>query len=72
MLMNKLLIDKGEQENDENGELIGLSMPCESEDVDDSLYADLFGVDTAAARDDFDIIHELPVQYQNAVKSEMY
>lgn len=65
--MNKLLIDEGE--NGENGGSIGLSMTCESEDVDESLYADIFGVDTAAARDDFDIINELPVQYQNAVES---
>ena len=67
--MNKLLIDEGEQEDNENGGSIGLSMTCESEDVDESLYADIFEVDTAAARDDFDIIHELPVQYQNAVES---
>lgn len=58
-----------ETDDDDDDDDLELDMICESEDIDVSLYADRFIVDTQLApTDDFDIIAEVPVEYQQTVE----
>lgn len=55
--------------NNETDENVDLEMVCESEDIDESLYAEGFGVDTLVVpANDFDLVQELPAEYQRTVE----
>jgi hypothetical protein len=55
--------------NNETDENVDLEMVCESEDIDESLYAEGFGLDTLVAPiDDFDLVQELPAEYQRTIQ----
>lgn len=54
---------------DDNNDDFELDMICESEDVDESLYADRFAVCTQLSpTDDFDIIEKVPAEYRQTVE----
>jgi hypothetical protein len=60
---------ESDAEIDDDNDDAELDMICESEDVDESLYADRFVVETQLApTDDFDIIEKVPVEYQRTVE----